>query len=246
MMQPMLACGDSPFSVPAGSPQVPAVCNTIAVPWVSTDLKTWCPRDPGRIASDVQINDRCYRRLDPAYFAWLRTRMHEVKAAFDAGRVQALAFEELRQRFNGIQTCAVELFGEEALLEAVRMLDPRRYRPPMPDEFERPRAVDPGSVRPDLAFERLARAKSLVDVIRDQALSLGWTEESLYFCEGYERRPYAAGYGLACYISDADKIGEVTRGSIEIIGPPPREVRARFYNQAVEQPWIRRAGQNKK
>jgi hypothetical protein len=172
--------------------------------------------------------------------------MHEVKASLDAGRVPALSFEELRQRFNGIQICAVELFGEEALLEAVRMLDPRKYRPPMPDEFERRRAVDPGSVRPNATSERLSRSKSLVDVIRDQARLLGWTEESLCFCEGYERRPYAAGYGLVCYISDADKIGEVTRWSIEIIGPPPREVRARFYNQAVEQPWIRRAGQNKK
>ena len=39
---------------------------------------------------------------------------------------------------------------------------------------------------------------------------------------------------------DQLSIGEVTRESIEIIGPPPRETRTRFYNPDVDQPWIRR------
>jgi hypothetical protein len=34
-----------------------------------------------------------------------------------------------------------------------------------------------------------------------------------------------------------DRICEVTRQSTEVIGPPPLEVRSRFYNPNVEQPW---------
>lgn len=32
---------------------------------------------------------------------------------------------------------------------------------------------------------------------------------------------------------------EVTRQSIELIGPPPSETRTRFYNPDVEQPWVK-------
>ena len=99
-----LRCGDSSNSVPAESPQVPAVCNQSGAIWVSTDLKVWRPRDPSFIARDCQVDDRCYRRLDPAYFAWLKLRMHAVKAAADSGRVPAEAFDELRQRFNDMQS----------------------------------------------------------------------------------------------------------------------------------------------
>ena len=132
-----LRCGDSSISVPAESPQVPADCNDSETLWVSTDLKTWCPRDPGFIARDCQINDRCYRRLDPEYFAWLKLRMHAVKAAVDAGRVPAEAFDELRQRFNDVQVRAIGLSVSRVLLDALRTLDLEKYRPPLPDEFER-------------------------------------------------------------------------------------------------------------
>lgn len=117
-----LRCGDSSISVPAESPRVPADCNDSETLWVSTDLKTWCPRDPSFIARDCQINDRCYRRLDPEYFAWLKLKMHGVKAAADAGRVPAEAFDEVRQRFNEVQNRAIEAFGE-------RTLCPRRAVP---------------------------------------------------------------------------------------------------------------------
>jgi hypothetical protein len=236
-----LRCGDSPISVPAESPQVPAVCNQSEAIWVSTDLKVWRPRDPSFIARDCQIDDRCYRRLDPAYFAWLKLRMHAVKAAADAGRVPVQAFDELRQRFNQMQIVAVTMFGEPALVDAVRTINAESYRPPLPDEYESPKPAAPIVPRPNPEAERLARARELVDAIRDQALALGWTLESLCFSDGYERRPFAARYGLVCYIHAQDRIGEVTRQSIELIGPPPLETRSRFYNPDVEQPWVTKA-----
>jgi len=36
------------------------------------------------------------------------------------------------------------------------------------------------------------------------------------------------------------------RPGIEIIGPPPTEVRTRFYNPDVDQPWIVRVDPTKK
>jgi hypothetical protein len=66
-------------------------------------------------------------------------------------------------------------------------------------------------------LERGARARGLFDEIRHQALALGWTMESLYSSDGHERRPFAAGYGLVCYIGAEERIGEVTREWIEII-----------------------------
>jgi hypothetical protein len=84
-----------------------------------------------------------------------------------------------------------------------------------------------------------------VDAIRDQALDLGWSLERLYRHEGYHKRPFMGDHGLVCYVGMQDRIGEVTRQSIEIVGPPPRENRLRFYNPDVDQPWIRRTSREK-
>lgn len=240
MIRMTLACGDSLKSVPAESPQVPADGGALGTPWVSTDLRVWLPSDPSFIARDCQINDRCYRRLDPEYFAWLKLRMHGVKDAADAGRVPAEAFDDLRQRFNDVQTRAIEAFGERNLLAAIRAIDPEKYRPPLPEEFERARPIDSASARTNPEAERLERARALVDGIREQAIALGWKMQSLYYCEGHERRPFGARYGLICYIGQQHRLGEVTRQCIELIGPPPMETRTRFYNPDVEQPWIKK------
>jgi hypothetical protein len=166
--------------------------------------------------------------------------MHVVKAAAEAGRAATEAFDELRQRFNGIQTLAMAAFGDQVLLEAIRTLDGEGYRPPLPEEFEPVNAAEPVRAKADPESQRLARARGLVDEIRDEAIALGWTMDSLYFCDGYVRRPIGPRYGLVCYVGGQDRIGEVARQSIELIGPPPQGVRSRFYNPDVDQPWIRR------
>ncbi len=166
--------------------------------------------------------------------------MHAAKAAADAGRVSQEAFDELRQQFNAIQVRAVEAFGEKTLRDAFQSLNAEAYRPPMPEEFEKPKPMAHVPARTNAEPERLAWARTLVDGIRDQALAAGWTMESLYFCEGYECRPHVAGCGLVCYIGAAERIGEVARQSIEVIGPAPKEIQTRFYNPDVAQPWVRR------
>ena len=206
--------------------------------FVSTSLATWTTANPEQFARDFQINDTVYRRLDPEYYIWLRSRMVAAKRAATAGHLSPEPFEALRVRFNAMHAWAVEHFGGAQLLAAVRTFRSCDYKPPLPEEFECMKPGEPVPARTNPESERLARARGLVDEIRDQALALGWTMESLYFSDGYERRPIAARYGVACYIGGEHRIGEVTRQSIELIGPSPIETRSRFYNPDVEQPWI--------
>ena len=199
--------------------------------FVSTSLTTWTTPTPEQFARDFPIDDTVYRRLDPDYYAWLRSRMVVAKKAATAGRLPPAAFEELRVRFNAMHEWAVERFGESCLLDAIRELDARDYAPPVAEPDAARRA--PQSVESPLS-EPLA----LVDEIRDRALALGWTHESLYAHAGSHRTAIGMNRGLVCFLKAADKIGEVTTHSIEII--LHNNVRQRFYNPNFDQPWMRR------
>jgi hypothetical protein len=199
--------------------------------FVSTTLSMWVADKPEWFARDVQINDMAYRRLDPEYYAWLRSRMHLAKLAASAGRLSPDAFEELRQKFHAVHEWAVAHFGEDTLREAIGNLDTRNYAPPVA-EIDRP-------VRPARAVEKVStEAVAMVDAIRDRALELGWTEQSLYGPGGATRALFAKVCGLAHLLKATDRIGEVTRQFIEII--LPNGVRHRFYNPDVEQPWVQK------
>lgn len=199
--------------------------------FVATNLDSWRTERPHVFARDVQINDTAYRRLDPEYYAWLRSRMNLAKMASEAGQLGREDFDILRRKFNNIHEWAVERFGEAALLDAVRNLDARVYLPPVA-ESEKPiraaRAVDATT----------AEAMALVDAIRDRALALGWTQESLYGTGGSTRIMFGRERGLVSLLKAGDQLGDVTTQSIEII--LANNVRQRFYNPNVEQPWIRR------
>jgi hypothetical protein len=199
--------------------------------FVSTSLDTWTTGQPEIFTRDVQVDDRAYRRLDPEYYAWLRSRMHLAQLAAGAGRLSPEAFDELREKFNAVHEWAVAHFGEDSLREAVRNLDARNYAPPVA-EPDKP-------VRPARAAEHIASdAVAMVDAIRDQALSLGWTERSLYGPSGATRALLGKACGLANLLNATDQIGVVTRQSIEII--LASGVRQRFYNPDIDQPWMRR------
>ena len=199
--------------------------------FVSTSLDTWLADNPELFARDVQINDTAYRRLDPEYYAWLRSRMNLAKHAAAAGQISPDAFEELRQKFNAVHEWAVAHFGEDSLRQAIRNLDARIYAPPV--------AEDDRPVRAMRAAETFAaEAVAMVDASRDQALALGWTVERLYGTGNSTRALFGKAWGLAGLLKPTHRIGEVTRQSIEII--LPNGVRQRFYNPDVEQPWIRR------
>jgi hypothetical protein len=200
--------------------------------YVATSLHSWPTDQPHRLARDVQINDTAYRRLDPEYYAWLRSRMNLARMAADAGRLRREDFDELRVKFNVIHEWAVAHFGEDALRDAIAHLDARVYSPPVAEveKTARPKPVDDAG---------LTEASPKVDAIRDRAFELGWTAQSLYgaptSASGARRRDR----GLTGCLRPGDQVGEVSRESIEII--LSSGIRQRLYNPDVEQPWIRRS-----
>ncbi|MCX6624612.1 MAG: hypothetical protein NTY38_26835 [Acidobacteria bacterium] len=201
--------------------------------FVSTSLEVWSTGEPQRFARDFQINDTVYRRLDPDYYAWLRSRMVLAKNAVTSGQLDAAAFEDLRRRFNAIHEQAIAAFGEAPLLDAVRTVDVRAYAPPVAEPWRPHRPVPAVTVHTEgaRAFEHHVseHALSQVHAIRDRALALGWTHEALYRTSGRFRFPFGQDYGLVCFVGAQDRIGEVAGDAIEIVGPPPRELRRRFY-----------------
>jgi hypothetical protein len=199
--------------------------------FVSTCLRTWTTDQPQVFARDVQINDTAYRRLDPEYFAWLRSKMTMAKLAANAGQLNREEFDSLRARFNIIQDWVIRRFGEPALLEGVRGLDTRTYTPPVAEPDSSPQPTRPAEAVKDTVLAK-------VDTIRERAVSLGWTTDQLYATGPSGRFGVSHDRGLVCYLKPHDEIGEVTSQSIEII--LPNGVRQRFYNMLVEQPWITR------
>ena len=195
--------------------------------FVSSSLDTWTPARPECFASDVQLDDIAYRRLDPEYYAWLRSRMLTAKRFALGGQLSSEAFDTLRNRFNQIHLWAMANLDRASLSAAVRASDVSIYRAPAIEHPITPRATQaPATASPE--------ALAMVDAIREQSLGLGWKQERLYTA-GKPLNPLC---GLAAYLNAGDRIGEVTREAIEII--LPSGVHQRFYNHDVEQPWVRR------
>ena len=231
--------------------------------YVATNLESWETATPHYYALDVSIDNTCFRRLDPDYYAWLKHKMTLVKKAADSGRLSSSAFKTLHTRFNVIHTWAMEHYDEDELLSAVRSLDPKTYSPPVLETFgqdNRPSPVQPAPEKtappvPQYLFPKEGEwqftqevpptAVAKVDAIRDQASSLGWGEARLYQNRGCLCFPYGQDYGLVCFVDGNVRIGEVTRQSIEIVGTTSQHNRLRFYNPDVDQPWLRKTRSKK-
>jgi len=97
------------------------------VHFIATDLTKLDQNSVTGDHTDIESNGRIYRRLDPDYFAWLRSKMEKARSCRDRGKVSADAFDTLRDRFNAIHDQAIALFGESSLLDAIQLLDPESY-----------------------------------------------------------------------------------------------------------------------
>jgi hypothetical protein len=209
-------------------PTQPQPRNSAAL-FVSTALSYWKTDRAEIFNRDVQINATAYRRLDPEYYAWLRSKMHMAKLAVLAGQLAQEAFDALRTSFNQVHEWAMASLGETALDAAVRSLDAKDYRPPATEPWDRHAALPAAG-----KAASHAEAVALVDAIRERALGLGWKEERLYAAG----KPLSPLSGLAAYLSPGDSIDEVTREYIQII--LRSNVYQRFYNLDTDQPWIRK------
>ncbi len=225
--------------------------------YASTNLtffETKRPQDYGR--DYVGVFGTCFRRLDPDYYAWLRHKMDLARKATQSGRSAAPAFDKLRARFNAVHAWAIDHLGEKVLRSAVQSFNLKTYVPPMlfpPEDQPAAARTEPKGTSPDTRpylfpkdgdwrFTQRVRTSAVpkVDAIRDQALSLGWSEARLYQNRGRFRFPCGEDYGLVCFLDENKRVGEVTRQSIEIVGPPPNENRLRFFNPEVDQPWMKK------
>lgn len=116
--------------------------------YVATTLDTWRTDTPMLYAPDVTVDGVAYRRLDPAYYAWLRAMVDRAIRACDRGNMTGEAFRKLIDRFAPVYSWAVALFGTEALEAAMRSDRLATYRPPViwdPVAFS-PDSLAPGSV----------------------------------------------------------------------------------------------------
>jgi hypothetical protein len=221
--------------------------------FVTTALTSFETASGPSYADDVVVDGRCHRRLDPRYYAWLRTQMVVAKNAVAAGRLASTSFESLRERFNAVHAWAVARFGEEALRAAVTAFDGKSYEPPRADvdDLAAPRARTPRTSWPcsrghffpvgDFPFWEPVSTTALakVDAIREIALGRGWSETALLQNRGHLKFPYGQEYGLVCFVDDDAVIAAVERETIAI--RRPRGSTMRFPNPDVEQPWRRSA-----
>lgn len=193
--------------------------------------------------AEVRIDTICYRKLDTEYYAWLRYRMSLAKQAVQTGRLNPTAFAALRCRFDRVHDWATCHLGEAPLRAAVAAFKPDGYQPP--GARSKP-VASPLSDHtwPMDGYWRFTHpvpqsAVDKVNAVREQALAVDWSEAALYQNRGRFGFPCGQDYGLVCFVDRDRQIGEVTRQSIEIIGPAPRRSVLRFYNKDVDHPWLR-------
>lgn len=98
--------------------------------FVATDLRWWGSDEPNVFARDTELDGVMYRRLDPAYFSWLSSRVQLVIAAYDARRIDRPAFDSVITRWAAIYRWALATWRSDALSAATRAHDPRLYAPP--------------------------------------------------------------------------------------------------------------------
>jgi len=196
---------------------------------------------PDKHPRDISIEDVCYRKVDPEYFAWLRHRMESARKRFEAGQLPKAAWDELRGRFNKLQEWAIGHYDRESLKKAVRELTPSNYAPPVnrqPEPFLFPKT---GEWKFSKAVSPEAIGK--VDAIRKAALAKGWSEARLYQNRGCITFPCGQDWGLVCFVGPSESLGKITETHIEIIHDcPTRKSSLRFANSDVFPPRIAKEG----
>jgi len=245
---------DSEFNPAKHSPSAPEVAESTL--YVATNLECWKapPRFP--FATDVTLNGRTFRRLDALFWAWLVRKLDQARQARDAGTISVEAFAGLQARWARVHAWASERLAEADLRRAIAHFDEGLlYLPPGAERAEGQSSIRSASRSakaspPPIASHSLGQGsffqpavgEALADVhtIRDQAIALSWTDEGLLRNRGRYRFPCGEDYGLVCFIGPEDRIGEVTREAIEIVGRDGRSGKRNIYNRAIERPWARR------
>lgn len=195
----------------------------------------------------IYIGDIIHYRLTPLFWAYLRHAFDNATRACEAGKLDGATYSELLERISRIYNMALAQFGEDTVKDAERTFTPAKWKrhceclaqgaKPIENEFDTDTST--GSYRYPAdgtgAYHPVSKtALAIVDALRDKAIAHGWTMNQLYRNVGIANRDW----GLVCYIGPDDRIGEITRQSIEITHPRASHA-LHFYNHAVEQPWLK-------
>lgn len=192
----------------------------IPVPFISTDLDIRNFDWLNGHAQDFLSDGKAFRRLDPAYRAWLYHRMETARKAHALGKVPDQQWRLTRERFDFIDGLAIEQFGEVTLRDALKSFDSKTYKPPR----TLPRKIDdwlypthPVFGESECIHPVSRNAVEKVNAIRDCAYGCGWTEAQLYQNRGRFKFPCGQDYGLVCSVEGDRFIGRVSERFIEII-----------------------------
>lgn len=201
--------------------------------FVSSNLNVVAAHREENNLSERSIDGLVHRALDPAYYAWLRSRIDVSAHATDAHEMPMETYDNVLTKFDGIHRWATHTFGKDALRQAMESLDVNRYRSPsertltdcLASIYKFPKD---GSWA--LSQPIAPRIVSMVDGIAPNAMALGWTKSSLYQNRGNVKFPCGKDWGLVCFIREGDRLGQVTKEAIEIIGSAPGASPLKFYN----------------
>ena len=200
-----------------------------SIPYVSTDLRMIELTTREAKQQDMVVDGTSYRRLDAQYFVWIEGRMVLARTAVQNGKISNEALQALQPRFQQIKDWVNENIDSSNLAAVRRLFEIANYSPP-PAALPRPKEIkkqdeksksEPAqpylypttgnwqytaSIDPEVV--------KIIDSIRDEALSKGWSEASLYQNRGH----FIAGkwYGLICILDKTDRIERIDEDIIYI------------------------------
>ncbi len=209
-----------------------------AATFVSTSI---CVVTRGEVHATDEIvydNGIPHYRLTPLFWSYLCHAFNNATRACEAGKLDAATYSELLNRISLIYNAALAQFSAEALKSAERTFTPAKWKRHC-ERLTRDTQSIEYEDNTDMPTGRHPVSKTvlaLVDAIRDQAIALGWTMHQLYCNVRIANRDW----GLVCYIGPEDRLGTITRQSIEIVHRTAAGTHSlHFYNHEVEQTWLK-------
>ena len=103
--------------------------------YVAIDFSFWEAHDLKNLGQEIEINGRCYRRLDATYYAFLRACLHQAKKNPGHGEGSAVGFTHLMDQFGMIYSWALDWIGEQEMDKAVARMNRQEalaYQVPKP------------------------------------------------------------------------------------------------------------------
>jgi len=240
-----------PTPATPSSPAQPQIAPPEAL-FVSSGLKVLTPPGIAPGVREFEQDGIKYRRLDPEYLAWLQDRMHKAQATHRAGKLPTKQWEFLRASFNAIADWAKQAFSRKPIAppDESEMSDEEAFCSGAPSHpFVRPGPM--GWYYPQtgtFAFHQEVTDEALTAVraIRDEAISLGWSEASLFQNRAHLLYPIGQDWGLVCFLEKGRTLGTISREFIEIVHHEKngRSSRLHFQNPELMKGQPNKQGEN--